>query len=77
MMLGALGKLGGVVAARFYPPELTYVTDPGYLASILDTLQMSFLGGILGVFLQSHWPGSLPGMSRRIVRSSSLSVAWV
>ena len=51
MMLGALGKLGGVVAARFYPPELTYVTDPGYLASILDTLQMSFLGGILGVFL--------------------------
>ena len=25
MMLGALGKLGGVVAARFYPPELTYV----------------------------------------------------
>jgi len=51
MMLGALGKLGGVVAARFYPPDLAYVTDPGYLASILDTLQMSFLGGILGVFL--------------------------
>ena len=49
MMLGALGKLGGVVADRFYPPDLAYVTDPGYLASILDTLEMSFLGGILGI----------------------------
>ncbi|WP_299841762.1 phosphonate ABC transporter, permease protein PhnE [uncultured Roseovarius sp.] len=51
MMLGALGKLVGVVADRFYPPDLAYITDPGYLASILDTLQMSFLGGIAGVFL--------------------------
>lgn len=51
VMLSALGKLGGVIANRFYPPEISYVTDPGYLASILDTLQMSFLGGILGVFL--------------------------
>ena len=51
VMLTALGKLGGVIADRFYPPEISYVTNPGYLASILDTLQMSFLGGILGVFL--------------------------
>jgi len=51
VMLSALGKLGGVIANRFYPPEISYVTNPGYLASILDTLQMSFLGGILGVFL--------------------------
>ena len=51
VMLSALGKLGSVIANRFYPPEISYVTNPGYLASILDTLQMSFLGGILGVFL--------------------------
>ena len=50
-MLTALGKLGGVIADRFYPPEISYVTNPGYLSSILDTLQMSFLGGILGVIL--------------------------
>ena len=51
VILTALGKLGGVIADRFYPPEISYVTNPGYLSSILDTLQMSFLGGILGVIL--------------------------
>ena len=51
VMLTALGKLGAVIADRFYPPEISYVTNPGYLSSILDTLQMSFLGGILGVIL--------------------------
>ena len=51
VMLTALGKLGGVIADRFYPQEISYVTNPGYLSSILDTLQMSFLGGILGVIL--------------------------
>jgi phosphonate transport system permease protein len=50
-MLGALGGLVGVISERYYPPDLAYVTDPGYLASVLDTLQMSFLGGIAGVFL--------------------------
>ena len=51
VMLTAVGTLGGVIADRFYPPEISYVTNPGYLSSILDTLQMSFLGGILGVIL--------------------------
>ena len=51
VMLTALGKLGVVIADRFYPPEISYVTNPGYLSPILDTLQMSFLGGILGVIL--------------------------
>lgn len=50
-MLGALGGLVGVIADRYYPPDLAYITDPGYLASVVDTLQMSFLGGIAGVFL--------------------------
>ena len=50
-MLGALGGLVGVIADRYYPPDLAYVTNPGYLASVVDTLQMSFLGGIAGVFL--------------------------
>lgn len=51
LMLGALGGFVGVVSERYYPPDLAYVTDPGYLAAILDTLQMSFLGGMAGVFL--------------------------
>lgn len=51
LLLSGLGKLGSVVADRFYPPDLAYVLDTGYLAAILDTLQMSFLGGMLGVML--------------------------
>jgi len=49
LLLGALGRLGVVIADRFYPPDLEYITDTGYLAAILDTLQMSFLGGMAGV----------------------------
>lgn len=51
LLLGALGGLVGVVAERYYPPDLAYVSDPGYLATVVDTLQMSFLGAIAGVFL--------------------------
>ena len=51
LLFGALGGLVGVVADRYYPPDLAYVTDPGYLATVVDTLQMSFLGAIAGVFL--------------------------
>ncbi len=50
-MLGGLGGLAGVIADRYYPPDLAYITDTGYLASVIDTLQMSFLGGIAGVFI--------------------------
>lgn len=51
LMFGALGRLVNVVSDRYYPPDLIYVTDTGYLSAILDTLQMSFLGGIGGVLL--------------------------
>lgn len=50
-LFGAMGRLVGVVSDRYYPPDLPYVLDRGYLAAILDTLQMSFLGGFAGVCL--------------------------
>ena len=50
-MFGAMGGLLGVIADRYYPPDLLYVADTGYLDSIIDTLQMSFLGGIFGVLI--------------------------
>lgn len=50
-LLGAMGRLFGVVSTRYYPPDLEYVMDAGYLAAIVDTLQMSFLGGFFGVCL--------------------------
>lgn len=50
-LLGALGRIGAVVSDRYYPPDLEYVLQQGYLASIVDTLKMSFLGGMFGVLL--------------------------
>ena len=51
LLIGALGRFVGVVSDRYYPPDIEYVLDWGYLAAILDTLQMSFLGGFAGVCL--------------------------
>ncbi|UXX84903.1 PhnE/PtxC family ABC transporter permease [Roseovarius pelagicus] len=51
LLIGALGRFAGVVSDRYYPPDLEYVLDRGYLEAILDTLQMSFLGGFAGVLL--------------------------
>ncbi len=48
-LLGALGSFIGVVSDRYYPPDLEYVLDRGYLELVLDTLQMSFLGAFAGV----------------------------
>ena len=56
-MFTAMGGLLGVIADRYYPPDLAYVTNTGYLDSIVDTLQMSFLGGIFEFSCQFHWPG--------------------
>ncbi len=51
LLISGLGRLVGVVADRYYPPDIEYVLDRGYLAAIVDTLQMSFLGGFAGVCL--------------------------
>lgn len=50
-VLGAFGGVYKVIADRYCPPELSYVSDRGYLAAILATLQMSFLGATIGVLL--------------------------
>ena len=50
-LLGAFPRLGEILATRYYPPDLDYVSDPAFLESVLRTLQMSLLGGIFGVAL--------------------------
>ena len=51
LLFSALGRLVGVISDRYFPPDIAYVLDKGYLASIIDTLQMSLLGGMAGVAL--------------------------
>ena len=49
----ALGRFGSLIANRYYPVEIPYVLEPGYLGSILDSIQMGYLGLVIGVIIAS------------------------
>jgi phosphonate transport system permease protein len=50
-LVGAFPRFAELLATRYYPPDLAFLRDAGYLESMQRTLQMSFLGGVLGVAL--------------------------
>jgi phosphonate transport system permease protein len=50
-LLGLFERVGTLLANRYYPPDVAYVLEKGYLESIVDTLQMALVGGFIGVVL--------------------------
>ena len=50
-LLGAFPRLADILATRYYPPDLEFISDTDFLTSVLRTLQMSLLGGFFGVLL--------------------------
>jgi len=50
-ILGLFGRVGTLLAERYYPPDIGYVLDGDYLASVLETVQMAYLGGLFGILL--------------------------
>jgi phosphonate transport system permease protein len=58
--IAMFGKVGQVVADRYYPPDIDYVLERDYLASVLDTIQMAYLGALFGmvVAVPLGWFGS-------------------
>lgn len=48
---GILGRLGAVLAERYYPPDVEHVLRPEYLHSVLETLQMSYLASVFGILI--------------------------
>jgi len=50
-VLGAFPRLFDILATRYVPPDLAYVTQRGFLISVLHTIQMSILGAFFGVIL--------------------------
>ncbi|MBE1202837.1 phosphonate ABC transporter, permease protein PhnE [Aminobacter carboxidus] len=48
-ILGAFPRLVEILATRYFPPDLNYVSDADFLRSVLRTLEMSLLGGFFGV----------------------------
>jgi phosphonate transport system permease protein len=50
-LLGAFPRLAEILATRYFPPDLDYIMDRGFMLSVLNTIQMSILGGAFGVLL--------------------------
>ena len=48
-LLGAFPRLAEILATRYFPPDMDYVTDAGFVRSVIRTLEMSLLGGFFGV----------------------------
>lgn len=49
--IGMFGRVGDLLANRYYPPDLDYIRDPDYLRSVLDTIKMGYLGALFGMLL--------------------------
>lgn len=47
-LIGVFPRLGQLLASRYYPPDLAYVVAPDFVWSVVQTLQMSLLGGLFG-----------------------------
>ncbi len=50
-VIGLFGRVGDLIAQRYYPPDMAYVADADYLASVFETIQMAYLGGLFGILL--------------------------
>jgi phosphonate transport system permease protein len=46
-----LGSVWGSIFSRYYPPDLAYALDKGYLRYVFETVQMAYVGTLLGVVI--------------------------
>ncbi len=49
--LGMFGRIGTLISDRYYPPDIDYIMDADYLSSVVDTIQMAYLGALFGMML--------------------------
>lgn len=50
-VLGAFPRLITILATRYSPPDMAYISDWDFIRSVIRTLEMSLIGGVLGVVL--------------------------
>lgn len=48
-ILGAFPRLAEILATRYFPPDMGYISDADFVHSVIRTLEMSLLGGFFGV----------------------------
>ena len=46
---GMMGRMGEMLARRYFPPNVSHVLNADYLHSVVETLQMSYLATVLGI----------------------------
>ena len=64
------GRIGSVLANRYYPPDIDYILDRDYLDYVVETIQMAYLGALFGLLMSIPlgWFGAFNMTpSRRIV----------
>ncbi|MCP4433272.1 MAG: phosphonate ABC transporter, permease protein PhnE [Gammaproteobacteria bacterium] len=49
--LGMFGRLGDVLANRYYPPDMDYLNNKDFAGAIIETIQMAYLGALFGLVL--------------------------
>lgn len=50
-LLDVFGRVGALLADRYYPPDWPFLVDPSYLRSVVETVQMAYLGALFGLLL--------------------------
>lgn len=50
-VLGMFGRLGDVLANRYYPPDMDYIANANYLDAVIETIQMAYLGALFGLLI--------------------------
>lgn len=48
---GLFGRIGDVLARRYWPPDMAHVAQPEFLRAIVDTFQMSYVATVIGLLL--------------------------
>lgn len=67
---GIFGRIGAVLAQRYFPPDLNYLLQPDYFAAVLDTFKMSYVATVLGMLAAmplAWWASFNMTPSRRLV----------
>lgn len=50
-LLPMFGKVGEVLATRYYPPDIEYVLQTDYLGAVVESIQMAYLGALFGMLI--------------------------
>jgi phosphonate transport system permease protein len=50
-MLGMFGRLGTMISERLLPPEMAFAAEPRVVDSIIETIEMSILGAVIGTLI--------------------------